>query len=37
MEVEQFVAMLRFENRGKPAQLSQDFMGVHYGLFSSSR
>jgi hypothetical protein len=36
IEVEQFVAMLRFENRGKLAQLPQDLMDVHNGLSSSS-
>jgi hypothetical protein len=36
IEVEQFVAMLRFENRGKLAQLPQGLMEVHNGFSSSS-
>jgi len=35
-EVEQFVAMLRFENRDKLAQLPQDLMEVHNGFSPSS-
>ena len=36
MEVEQFLAMLRFENRGKLAELPQDLMEVHNGFTFSS-
>ena len=32
IEVEQFLAMLRFENRGKLAELPQDLMEVHNGI-----
>jgi hypothetical protein len=32
IEVEQFLAMLRFENRGKLAELPQDLMEVHNGF-----
>jgi hypothetical protein len=36
MEVEQFVAMLRFEDRDKLAELPQDLMEVQNGFSSSS-
>jgi hypothetical protein len=35
-EIEQFVAMLRFENRGRLAQLPQDLVEVQDGLNASS-
>jgi len=36
VEVEQFLAMLRFENRGKLAELPQDLMEVQNGITFSS-